>query len=65
MYRTYQLTEKEKGKITRQRWDGDTYYYDVFETQEECDKEEERLQKIEEEWKWQRENYLKSLGGGE
>ena len=27
MYRVYQLTEKEQGKITRQRWDGDTYYY--------------------------------------
>lgn len=65
MYRTYHLTDAEDDKITRLRWDGDTYYYDVFETQEECDKEEERLRKIEEEWKWQRENYLKSLEGVE
>ena len=43
MYRTYELTDKEIGKITRLRWDGDTYYYDVFESQEECDKEQERL----------------------
>ena len=42
MYRTYELTDKEIGKITRLRWDGDTYYYDVFESQEECDKEQER-----------------------
>ena len=34
MYRTYYLTEAENGKITRLRWDGDTEYYDVFETQE-------------------------------
>ena len=61
MYRTYQLTEKEKDKITRQRWDGDTYYYDVFATQEECNKEEERLRKIEEEWKREHENYLNTL----
>ena len=46
MYRTYELTDKEIGKITRLRWDGDTYYYDVFESQEECDKEQERLDRI-------------------
>lgn len=51
MYRVYQLTQKEEGKITRMRWDGDTHYYDVFESQEECDKEEQRLAKIEEEYR--------------
>ena len=39
MYRVYNLTEEEKGKITRLRWDGDTHYYDVFDSQEECDAE--------------------------
>ena len=58
MYRTYNLTEKEKGKITRLRYDGDTYYYDVFDTQDECDKEEERLKKINEEYKKKMEEYL-------
>lgn len=50
MYRTYKLTEKEDGKITKMRWDGDTHYYNVFETQEECDEEEKRLAKIEEDY---------------
>lgn len=40
MYRTYELTDEEKDKITRLRWDGDTHYYDVFESQEECNEEE-------------------------
>lgn len=61
MYRTYKLTDKEKDKIARQHWDGDTYYYDVFESQEECDEEQKRLDKIEEEYKKQKENYLKSI----
>lgn len=61
MYRTYNLTEEESGKITRQRWDGDTYYYDVFDTQEECDAEEKRLAKIDEEYRKSKEEYLKSL----
>lgn len=61
MYRTYELTEKEQGKITRLRWDGDIHYYDVFDSQEECDKEEKRLAKIEEDYKKQKENYLKSF----
>lgn len=59
MYRTYRLTEEEKGKITRLRFDGDTHYYDVFETQAECDEEEKRLAKIDEEYKKQIESYLK------
>lgn len=61
MYRVYQLTEKEQDKITRQRWDGDAYYYDVFDSQEECDEEEKRLAKIEEDYQRQKETYLKSL----
>ena len=43
MYRVYQLTDEEKDKIVRCRWDGDTHYYDVFESQEECDEEQKRL----------------------
>ena len=61
MYRTYKLTEEERNKITRMRWDGDTHYYDVFESQEECAEEEKRLAKIEEEYRKQKENYLKSM----
>ena len=53
MYRTYELTDEEKNKITRMRWDGDTHYYDVFESQEECDEEQKRLDKIESEYKKQ------------
>lgn len=59
MYRVYKLTDKEKDKITRLRWDGDTYYYDVFESQAECDVEEKRLAKIDEEYRRQKEHYLK------
>ena len=29
MYRVYHLTDKEKDKIVKIRWDGDTHYYDV------------------------------------
>lgn len=64
MYRTYQLTEKENGKITRLRWDGDTHYYDVFETQEECDNEQKRLDKIEADYKKAKENYHRCLQKG-
>lgn len=32
MYRVYELTNEEKDKITIMRFDGDTHYYDVFET---------------------------------
>lgn len=59
MYRVYELTEEEKDKITRLRWDGDTHYYDVFESQEECDEEEKRLKEIEDEYKKEQEWYLK------
>ena len=61
MYRTYELTDEEKNKITRMRWDGDTHYYDVFESQEECDEEEKRLAKIDEEYRKSKEYYLKSM----
>jgi len=60
MYRVYDLTDKEMDKITRLRWDGDTHYYDVFDSQEECDEEEARLKKIDEEYQKQKENYLRS-----
>lgn len=63
MYRIYELTDREKDKITKFRWDGDTHYYDVFESEEECDEEEKRLAKIEEDYRRQKEIYLKSLGG--
>ena len=60
MYRVYELTKKEKDKITRLRWDGDTYYYDVFDTQDECDNEEKRLQKIELEYKKAKMDYQRN-----
>lgn len=63
MYRVYELTDNEKDKITKLRWDGDTHYYDVFESEDECDKEEKRLAKIEEDYQKAKETYLKSLGG--
>lgn len=59
MYRVWELTEKEKGKLTRCHWDGDTYYYDVYENQEEYNAEGERLRKIEEEYQRQKAEYLK------
>lgn len=59
MYRVYELTEEEKDKIIKLRWDGDTHYYDVFDSQEECDKEEERLKEIEDQYKKEQEWYLK------
>lgn len=61
MYRVYELTEKENNKITRIRWDGDTHYYDVFESQEECDKEQKRLDKIEEEYRKAQADYLQRV----
>lgn len=63
MYRVYELTEKENGKITRFRWDGDTHYYDVFESQEECDEEQKRLDKIDAEYRKSKADYLKNLKG--
>jgi hypothetical protein len=65
MYKIYKLTEKEKDKITRCHWDGDTYYYDVFESQEECDEEEKRLAKIEGEWRKKKEAYYKTITDNE
>ena len=46
MYRVHQLTPKENGKIIRKRWSGTRFYFDVFETQRECDFEEERRNRI-------------------
>ena len=60
MYRVYNLSEKEEGKITKMRWDGDTHYYDVFENQEELEEEEKRLAKIEEDYRKAKEAYVKS-----
>lgn len=57
MYRVYQLTDEEKGKIVRCRCDGDTYYYDVFESQEECDEEQKRLDEIEAEYRKKKADY--------
>lgn len=61
MYRTYNLTEAEKDKITVSRWDGDTQYYDVFESQEEYEKEEERLAKIDAEYQKEMKEYMESM----
>lgn len=61
MYRTYHLTEAEKGKITRLRFDGDTYYYDVFDSEDECKQEEERLAKIDAEYEKEKQQYLAAL----
>ena len=46
MYRVYELTEAEKGKITRCRAEIDTCYWDVFDSQDEADEEEERLKRV-------------------
>lgn len=64
MYRVWELSEKEKGKIVRLREGIDCCYYDVFETQEECDKEQKRLDKIEELYKKAKEAYRQSLKKG-
>lgn len=63
MYRVYQLTDKEKDKIVRLRYGVDTHYYDVFESQEECDVEQKRLDKIEEEYRKKKADYLKNCKG--
>lgn len=63
MYRVYQLTDKEKDKIVRLRYGVDTHYYDVFESQEECDAEQKRLDKIEAEYRKEKANYLKNCRG--
>ena len=63
MYRVYQLTAEEKDKIVRCRWGGDTHYYDVFESQEECDEEQKRLGEIETEYRKMKADYLNNLKG--
>lgn len=65
MYRTYSLSADEVGKIKVLRYDGDTYYYDVFDSQEEYDEEAARRKCIDEECRVQLENYLKKLKGGD
>lgn len=61
MYRVYELTNKEIGKITKLRWDGDTYYWDVFESQAECNKEQNRLNNIKADWEREKAAFAKSL----
>lgn len=61
MYRIYELTDEEKDKIVRYRWDGDSGYYDVFDSQEECDEEQKRLDRIEKEYRLEKQRYLQSL----
>ena len=61
MYRTYKLTEQESGKITVYRWDGDTGYYDIFDTVEEYEAEQARLQRIDEECRQKHEEYARAL----
>ena len=58
------LTDKEKDKIVKIRWDGDTHYYDVFETQEEYAVEQKRLDEINAEYEKNKEYYLKNCKGG-
>ena len=60
-YRVYRLTDAEKNKIIRRRWDGDTHYYDVFDTQEEADAEQKRIDKINAEAKQAYQNYINSI----
>lgn len=60
MYRVYELTEKEKTKFTCLRWDGDTHYYDVFDSAEERDAEQRRLDRIDEEYRKAKDAYLAS-----
>lgn len=62
MYRVYQLTEEETGKITRLRWDGDTHYWDVFESEQELEAEEARLKKIEEDYRRNVREYIAMAG---
>lgn len=60
MYRVWKLSEAEKGKIVRQRYDGECHYYDVYESQEECDREQKRLDKIEAEYQEKMKAYLEA-----
>lgn len=60
MYRVYELTDREKDMIVKLRWDGDVHYYDVFESQEECDAEQKRLAQINAEYEQEKAAYLQS-----
>lgn len=61
MYRVYKVTEREEGKLVHAWWDGDCYIYDIFESQEEYDEEMARIKKIDDEWRREKEAYLRSL----
>lgn len=61
MYKTYQLSETDKKKHYIMHWDGDTYYYDVYESENEKREMEERCKKIEEEYEKCRVAYVKFL----
>ena len=63
MYRVYQLTAEEKDKIVRCRWGGDTHDYDVFESHEESDEEQKRLDEIETKYRKMKADYLKNFKG--
>ena len=61
MYRVWQLGEQEKGKIVRSFWNGDSYSYDVYDSQEEADEYKAKYDKLEAERKKMWEDYMKSL----
>lgn len=63
MYRVYRLTDEEKDKIVRLRWVGNTHYYDVFESQKDCDEEQKRLDEIEAEYRKKKADLLKNCKG--
>lgn len=65
MYRIYELTDSENGKIVRLRSDGDVHFYNVFESQEECDAEQKRLDQIDAEYEQEKAAYLQSTQCGE
>lgn len=62
MYRTYNIPKDEPFVISH--FDGDCSYYTVCENKKEYDNEKERLRKIDEEWKRNKEAYLKSIESG-
>ena len=63
MYRVYELTDKERkeDKIIHFCHDGDTPYYDIYESKEEWEQESKRLMKIADEARKEKLDYMKSL----
>ena len=59
-YETYTVDTAD-GYITCLRWDGDTHYYDVFDSAEDRDAEQQRLDRIDEEYRKAKNAYLDSL----